>query len=170
MSLIPFSSLPDRSRLLIYHAGRGLDNHQLETLHSALQNFLTGWTAHRVDLAAGYEIRHDQFVLIGVDEAVEAPSGCSLDALTSFLREAGRVIDVDFFSDNDICYFDDKTVRCVSRPAFGALASQGEINAATVVFNNVVPTVGDLRNGKWEVAAGESWHARAFDLKGADAA
>ena len=32
MSLIPFNSLPDRSRLMIYHAGRGLDNHQLETL------------------------------------------------------------------------------------------------------------------------------------------
>ena len=33
------------------------------------------------------------------------------------------------------------------------------VTGATVVFNNTVSTVGDLRGGRWEVPASESWHA-----------
>jgi hypothetical protein len=40
----------------------------------------------------------------------------------------------------------------------------------TVVFDNTVATVGDLRAGKWERPFRDAWHAKAFPLGAASAA
>ena len=47
-----------------------------------------------------------------------------------------------------------------------ALAEAGAVTADTVVFNTVVSPVGELRGGRWEVPARDSWHAQAFPVAG----
>ena len=34
----------------------------------------------------------------------------------------------------------------------------------TIVFDNTIQSVSSLRNGRWELPAKASWHARAFSL------
>jgi hypothetical protein len=61
-------------------------------------------------------------------------------------------------------------VRAVERPEFRRLAQAGEVSEDTVVFDNTVATVGDLRAGRWEKPFRDAWHARAFPLGAASAA
>ena len=57
----------------------------------------------------------------------------------------------------------------VPRPDFRRLAQAGEVGEETVVFDNTIGSVGDVRAGRWERPFRESWHARSFPL-GAGAA
>jgi hypothetical protein len=44
------------------------------------------------------------------------------------------------------------------------------VSEDTVVFDNTVATVGDLRAGKWERPFRDAWHAKAFPLGAASPA
>ncbi len=48
------------------------------------------------------------------------------------------------------------------RHEFAAMAEAGEVDADTIVFDNTLTTVGQLRAGAWEIRAGDTWHGRAF--------
>jgi hypothetical protein len=42
------------------------------------------------------------------------------------------------------------------------MARDGAVDGGTVVFDNTVATVGDLRAGRWETEMRNAWHAKAF--------
>lgn len=165
MGLIPFPQLPDAARLWTFNAERPLAGDELKRLDEALAGFVTSWAAHRNDLTAGYELRHNQFVLIGVDESKLPPSGCSIDSLVNALGAFGRQLGVELIDSPEVTYRQDDAVHAVSRGEFQQLAERGEVDAGTIVFDRTAPRVGDLREGRWERPAGQSWHGRAFDLK-----
>lgn len=165
MSLIPFNQLPDDARLWVFNAERTLDSSELARLDQALAGFVTSWAAHRKDLTAAYELRYNQFVFIGVDESRLPPSGCSIDSLTNALRSFGAELGAELIDAPDVTYRDGDAVRAVDRKEFTRLAETGAVDAGTIVFDKTAARVGDLRNGRWERPARESWHGRAFDLK-----
>jgi hypothetical protein len=165
MSLIPFNNLPDNSRLWVFNTDRPLDDELVELLGTAVGQFLEQWTAHRVDLPAGYEIRYNRFILIGADTSHTGPSGCSIDGMMGFLRQVQTQFSLTIIDAPDVCYRDDNGVECVTRPRFDELAASGEVTTGTIVFDGMITTVGDVRSGKWEKPARDSWHVRAYDLK-----
>jgi hypothetical protein len=165
MSLISFNQLPDTARLWAFNAERGLTDAETERLREALEGFLTTWAAHRKDLAAGYELRHNQFILVGVDESMLPPSGCSIDSMVGALMEIGKMMGVELVDAPDVAYRSGDAIRTVDRNTFAELAGRGEVDADTIIFDRTAQRVGDVRGGRWERPARESWHARAFDLK-----
>ena len=63
-----------------------------------------------------------------------------------------------------ICFRDGGEIRVVARAEFTELVEQGKVTGDTVVFDGTLSSVGAFRDGKWEVAARDSWHARAWNL------
>jgi len=61
-----------------------------------------------------------------------------------------------------VMYRDGEEIQRVSRARFGELAESGAVSLSTPVFDNTVATVGDVRAGRWEKPARESWHGKAF--------
>lgn len=165
MGLIPFNELPDTARLWTFNAERTLSDAEHERLTAALTEFIATWAAHRKDLTAGYEMRYKQFVLVGVDESRLPPSGCSIDSLVAALGAMGRELGLELIDAPDVTFRQNDEIHAVDRNAFAQLAEHGTVTADTIVFDRTVQQVGDLRHGRWERPAGESWHGRAFDLK-----
>ena len=163
--MIPFNELPDASRLWTFNAERRLSDEETARLSEELTSVVTGWAAHRKDLTAAFDLRDNQFVLVGVDESKLPPSGCSIDSLVHALGSIGGALGVDLIDAPDITYRDEAGVHAVTRDRFAGLASSGEVDAETIVFDRTVDRVGDLRAGRWELPARQSWHGRAFDLK-----
>ena len=162
--MIEFSALPDHARLWAFTSGDRLSEEKQELVKTKVNEFLEGWAAHGADLHASMTLLHDRFLLVGVDQHQEAPSGCSIDAMTHFLRDLGNTIDVDFLDAPNCCYRDGNTVRCVDRNTFRTLANDGTVDAETTIFDLTVPTVGEMRTGNFEQAAGNTWYAKAFQL------
>jgi len=162
MPRIPFDQLPPDARLWIFAAERPLSPAESGRVLEEADAFINEWMAHGVPLTAGRDLRHNQFVLVGVDERAAGVSGCSIDALVRRMQQLESVLGLELINNGPVLYREGDAVVRVSRDRFAELAASGTVGPNTRVFDNTLTRVGDLLAGKWEVKAGESWHARAF--------
>lgn len=158
----PFASLPDSARVWVFPASRPLAVAEREALLQAVDAFLDQWNAHKVPLACARDLRHDQFLVVGVDEEASGVSGCSVDSLVRTMKGLGQSLGVDLVDHASVFYRAGDVVERATREAFADAATRGEVGPETVVFDNTVPTAGALRSGRWEAPASTTWHARAF--------
>jgi hypothetical protein len=162
MPRIPFEQLPADARLWIFPAARRLSAEEKRRVLAEADAFIDQWTAHGVPLTAGRELHHDQFMLVGVDERAAGVSGCSVDALVRRMQQLESTLGVELVNNGPVLYREGQAIERVSRDRFAELVAAGTISLHTVVFDNTLTRVGDVRGGRWEVPASESWHARAF--------
>lgn len=162
MPRILFSDLPSASRLWIFPAERPLTSEEEERLLSRIDAYLESWRAHGAPLTCARDWRYGRFLLVGVDEASEPPTGCSIDGMTKVLKRLGAELGMTFVDRAPVMYRDGDEIRRVSRAEFKAKAQAGELTLDTTVFDNSIIQVSELKEGKWETPARESWHGRVF--------
>ena len=162
MPRISFNQLPPDARLWIFAAERPLSAVESSRVLEETDTFINQWMAHGVPLSAGRDLRHDQFVLVGVDERAAGVSGCSVDALVRRMQQLESVLGLELINNGPVLYREGEAVVRVPRDRFAELAAAGTVGPNTRVFDNTLSRVGDLLAGKWEVRAADSWHARAF--------
>jgi hypothetical protein len=161
MSFNQLGALPDDARLWCFGADRDLSPEETRVLIDRVGRFLGGWKAHARELRVGFDWHEGRFLFIAVDERQAAASGCSIDALVGQLREIESEIGVSLI-DGAAVWFRDRSgvVRTVSRSDFKDLATAGAVGPDTSVFDLTVGTVRQLREGRFELPARKSWHAR----------
>ena len=103
-----------------------------------------------------------RFLMIGVDEEAAGLSGCSIDALVRRMKVVQEELGVELVDNAPVLFKNGGTIERVSREGFAELAEAGAVSLETPVFNNTLTRVGDLRAGRWEVRAEDSWHRQAF--------
>ena len=162
MPRVSFDALPDHGRLWVFPASRTLSDTESSALLEAVDDFLEQWAAHGVALQSARELREGRFLVVAVDEDVEAPSGCSIDALMNRLRALGGELGVGLIEHGSIWFRDGEGVRTVSRAEFRSLAAEGDVDIATRVFDTTLTRVSRFREGGLEQPAGDTWHGKAF--------
>jgi hypothetical protein len=159
---VDFDRMPPEARLWIFAAERPLTAAEQERLLGPVDEFLNHWKAHGAPLAAARDLRHGQFLMIAVDESTAGASGCSIDAMTRVLAGLEREMGLELVNHSPVLYRTPGGVARVDRPSFAARARQGEVSPDTIVFDNTLTRVAELRDNRWEVPARQSWHRRAF--------
>lgn len=162
MPRISFDELPDHGRLWVFPATRPLGADERVRLLTEVDGFLQSWAAHGAALSSARELRDDAFLLIGVDEDAEAPSGCSIDALVNRLDALGQDLGVRLIDHAPVWFRDGEAVRSVSRTEFRAMARDSQVDPSTTVFDTSLTRVSALREGGLERQARETWHGKAF--------
>lgn len=148
-------------RIWIYQSNRELTLKETEQLKSRLSNFTNQWAAHGKQLAARSEIRFNRFVILFLNEQMEAASGCSIDSSVRFLKEIERDLQIDLFDRMQIAFFQGDEISAVSKEQFENLIQEGKINENTIVFDNTVANSDEL-SSRWQVPMKDSWHAKVF--------
>jgi len=146
----------------VFGASRALSDGEESTLLSEVDAFLDEWKAHGSPLTAARDWRYGRLLLIAVDERSLPPSGCSIDAMVHVLKGIEERLEVTLVDNAPVWFQEGKEPRRVSRPEFSALAKSGAVGPETTVFDFSVTRVGDLREGRWEVPASQTWMKRAF--------
>jgi hypothetical protein len=159
---VAFDELPGDARLWIFPASRPLTDGERARVLGEADAFIDQWTAHGVPLNAARDVRHDQFILVGVDERAAGASGCSVDALVRRMSQLQTALGVELTNNAPVLYRLGDRIERVPREQFARLAANGDVNLDTVVFDNTVTSVGQVRAGRWELRAADAWHARAF--------
>ncbi len=171
MTTTDLSTLPDEARLWVFGVDRPLDAGETARLEAELAPFIVGWSAHRADLPAGFRVHEDRFLLVAVDEARVAASGCSIDALLHELARLEKLLGASLRDGGLIWYRDSSgSVVSCSREEFRRLAAEGVVDGRTPVFDLTIERLADLRGGRLERPAAESWHGRLIDPSAAAAA
>ncbi len=158
-----FQELPITSRVWVYQSNRPFTPAEATAVGNSLQAFVGEWTAHKLKVAAGAVLLYNRFVILAADEREVGVSGCSIDGSVRFIKELGAQYGVDFFDRFHVAYSAGDAVQSANRAGFEQLIASGEITGDTIVYNNLVESLQDLRT-KWEVPFKESWHSRVFEL------
>jgi len=165
MPKIPFDSLPDSSRLWMFPADRPLSPEEQDALMRSAEEGLDDWSAHGSPVTWGCRIEREQVLIIGVDETRTALTGCSIDGAIRHIRDLESRFKTSLLDHGRVFFRDGDRMRSVTRPAFKKLVAEGAIRNETLVYNNVIATLGELRRGAWEVPYRSSWHSEAFSAK-----
>ena len=164
MGVIEFDNLPDSARLWVYSSENEFSPQQAQLLQNKMTQFLHEWTAHKRELMTGWQLQYNRFIMIAVDEAMMAASGCSIDTVVHHLKDVETMFGRNIINTNAKIFYrkKDKSIECISRPEFKQFVIDGDVTENTVVFNNTIQLLGDLRKGLWEVPMKASWHFQAF--------
>jgi hypothetical protein len=157
--LVDFKELPENARIWIYQSKRSFSEVELTEIQQDLDAFLTNWTAHGQDLNAGYEIRYNRFLVLGLDQSAQGATGCSIDASVHFIQQLEKRYNVTLLDKMNVSYKQGEYVAYKPLTEFKLMAKQKAVSKNTIVFNNLVATKEEYEN-HWEVPAEESWHAR----------
>lgn len=150
------------SKVWVYQSNRFFNPEEVARLETFLNSFAKEWTAHKKELVAKAMLIHNLFVVLMVDESMNAASGCSIDKSVHFLKFLQDEFKVDFFDRFRVAYRNEEgeVVTC-DKIAFEKLIFEGIIQSDTIVFNNLVKTLDEFEN-HWEAPFKESWHNRVF--------
>ncbi|WP_298480569.1 ABC transporter ATPase [uncultured Maribacter sp.] len=157
--LVDFKELPDTSRVWVYQCSRSFSEQELEKIKEELNAFIEDWTAHGADLRAGYEIRYNRFIILALDQSINAASGCSIDASVHFIMNLEKKYEVLLLDKMNVSYKQGEYVAYKALTEFRKMAKDKAVSLNTVVFNNLVANKGEYLQ-HWEVPASESWHSR----------
>jgi hypothetical protein len=153
---VPFQELPDHSRIWIYQANRKLTSQEKQAAEAALQDFCESWVAHQQPLRTSFSIEHDQFVILATDEDYREASGCSIDKSVRALKTLGSQLGVDLFDRTKIAFLDKDNVVVYPLTHLKELFQSGALSGNTIMFNNLVPSRGDLASN-WRTPVESSW-------------
>lgn len=154
-----FEKLPDNSRIWIYQANRKLSEQEVELIAIETNEFLDQWTAHGAELEAGFEIKYNRFIVIGLNQSNASASGCSIDASVRFIQSLEKELQVDLLDKMNVTFYNGEYIAHKSLADFKKMAKAKSVSPNTVVFNNLVNTKAEYLE-HWEVPAKESWHSR----------
>ena len=157
--LADFKDLPEDSRVWIYQCNRKLSEEEVAYIEKMTAQFLEQWTAHGSDLEAGFEVKYQRFLVLGLNQANASASGCSIDASVRFIQSLQKELNVDLLDKMNVTFYNGAFIAHKPLADFKKMAKNKSVSPNTVVFNNLVNTKAEYLE-YWEVPAKDSWHSR----------
>jgi hypothetical protein len=154
-----FKNLPNNARIWIYQSNRKFTDEEVAFITAKTSHFLEQWTAHGANLEAGFEIKYNRFLVLGLNQENASASGCSIDASVHFVQQLQQTLEVDLLDKMNVTYYNGDYIAHKSLIDFRKMAKNKSVSSNTIVFNNLVTTKEEYLEN-WEVPAKESWHSR----------
>jgi hypothetical protein len=158
---VSFESLPDDSKIWIYQSNRKFSDLEIQEMESELKLFIDNWTSHGQSLEASFVTRYNRFIIIAVNQEVQAATGCSIDASVQLIQNLEQKYSVDLLDKMNVTFKVGEHVAFKPLIEFKKLAKEKAVSENTIVFNNLLNTLGEWKDF-WEVPASDSWHNRFF--------
>jgi len=158
---VPFENLPEESRIWIYQSNRKFSDAEISEIEADLQAFLNEWYAHGTSLEASYQIRYDRFIIIAVNQEIQAATGCSIDSSVAFIQGLEKKYNVDLLDKMNVTFKLGEHIAHKPLIDFKKMVKDKAVTEKTIVFNNLINNIQEY-NESWEVPANESWHSRFF--------
>jgi hypothetical protein len=158
---VPFDNLPEESRIWIYPSNRKFSDEEVSEIEKLLEEFLNNWSAHGSALEASFTIKYSRFIIIAINQEVHQATGCSIDSSVAFIQSLEQKYDVDLLDKMNVSFKQGEFITYKPLLDFKKLAKDRSVSENTIVFNNLVNTIAEMKES-WEVPASDSWHSRFF--------
>ena len=159
-----FSQIADHSRIWVYPCNRMLSEQENLQAQTYCKEFVEGWTAHSVELQGSSAVIQNRFIILAVDENSHGASGCSIDSSVNFVKSLGAKLGVEFLNGGKVALQLDTGIELVTTKEVSNLFDLGQIDENTVLYDHLVPTMGEFRS-RWETSIANSWLKRFIRKK-----
>jgi hypothetical protein len=158
--MLTFNEMPLHSRVWIYQSDREIKDLEVNEIRRKAAMFLMEWTSHGNVMKATIDVLYNRFIVVAVDETAASASGCGIDKSVKFMQQLEGDYGINLFDRMLVTYRDAETkITGTKLYTFEQMMEKGELNADTIVFNNLISTKEDMLT-KWEIPVKKSWHAR----------
>lgn len=151
-----FIDYPAQAKLWVFMAEHPLNDAEQEFVKHNMNRFIPQWQAHGNALKAGFEVIENQFLVVVVDENQASASGCSIDAMTRFVKEIEKELQLSFTNRMLVTYQENNSFKTVKLAEFKNKVKNGELTAKTIIYNNSVANLSDFWDN-WEQPLSKSW-------------
>lgn len=151
--------MPAHARVWVYKVPRDLGQAEQKLVRERGAAFTAEWAAHGVPLDACVDVLHDRFVIVAVDEEQAKASGCSIDKSVAFIKQLEHDLNLMLTDRMFVVIEEDGRTRSVRLHQLPELLKEGVITPDTVVYDDLVSTVGELRD-RFRVALRATWMER----------
>ncbi len=158
---ISLAQMSEESRIWIYQASRPLTFTEQSKMARSASGFVSQWAAHGHPLSATFDILHDQFLVIAVDESTQMATGCSIDSSVHMVKKLEEDLEVSFFDRLLVAYWSEEKVKTIHATKVKEKIQDGSFSRETLVFNHAVTTLEQWKNG-WLVPAESTWLKKYF--------
>jgi len=155
-----YKNLPDNTRVWVYQSNREFSSREAKSIQEQGEDFLKSWSAHGAKLTAAFEIFHNLFIALFVDEEQAKATGCSIDKSVHLIKSFEKEFDVKLFDRDCVAFRAEDSILVLTRSEFIEKVRNGHLGENTIVFNNLVSTKKEFET-KWEVPLKESWHSKS---------
>ncbi len=149
------------SRVWIYQADRLLTNGKVDKIDSYIHPFAETWSHHGANLKSKAYVLYNLFIVFVVDETDAEVGGCGIDSSVHLVQKISTELQIEFFNRLAIAYFKDEKIICENKQNFSETVNSSSFNTDTLVFNNQVKTLQELKNN-WIIPFNKSWHTNFF--------
>ena len=153
--------MPADARVWVYQSNTILSEIQVASIIQKGKDFIEHWAAHGAALNASFDILYKRFIVIAVDEKQAQASGCSIDKSVAFIKLIEQEFNLQLLDRMQVAYRKGGEIEACSLKEFEKLANNGAVNAATIVFNNMITTKAGF-DSDWEVPLKGSWQSRVL--------
>jgi hypothetical protein len=156
---VPFSTLPDESRVWVFQANRRLTREESALAAERLRTFTDEWSVHGSPLRTSFRIEFDQFIILAADESAQNASGCSIDSSVRVLKSVEQALGIQLFERNLVAFKKAEEVMMLPVKELKQNFMDGILTEDTLTFNNLVPTKSAFEK-EWITPAGATWLKR----------
>lgn len=151
--------MPAHARVWVYKSARTFGKAEQRYIHEQGAVFCAEWAAHGAPLDATVEVLHDRFVVVAVDEVQAQASGCSIDKSIGFIKDLEFQLNQMLTDRMIVVHEGADGIQCCTVQDVPQLIARGEMGADTIVYDDLVATVGDLEE-RFRIPLKESWLSR----------
>ena len=137
--LTDFNNLPESSRIWVYASEKTLTTEQQNHISNYIAEHLKGWNAHKVPLTAGVTVLENHFIVVALDENINAASGCSIDTLQQTIQELEKELSIDLMNRLNVFCKIEGEIQCIPSFKLESIA-----NADTPFYDLTILTKSDL--------------------------
>jgi hypothetical protein len=122
-------------KVIIYPASRAFTAKESKVITEKLYDFLPTWAAHGKLLSSSFKIEKNQFIIVCVDEEIEAASGCSIDSLGGIMLEIDQEFQLGLFDRMKATFVQNGETKTMKLQEFRNGLKSGEISHDIQVFD-----------------------------------
>ncbi len=138
-----------------YLSSKALSANECEALLEAGKQFVSTWTAHEMKLEAQFEIFKNRIIVVSVDETAHNASGCSIDKLLRFVKDAEKQFGLELLNRLLVAVDAGTTIDVYKSSEIPSLLSSGKLSANSPIYNTSVSNEAELNN--WLQPLGATW-------------
>ena len=161
MQIFPeLQAINDTDSVWIYQASRRLNEAEKQELLASGREFCTNWATHGKPLDAAVFLIDGLFVIVKVNSALMAASGCSIDKSLQWIRTMEQQLGITLLDRMQVAWIEESgQIQHAGLNEAKNLYAHGKLNASCSVFNNTITVGSDIKNN-WVQALAQSWLMR----------
>lgn len=142
-------------KVWIYLSDKELKGDLHQAVLKAGESFVQNWKAHDVPLSASFEIIHDRFIVVKVDETQYNASGCSIDKLLRLIKQLETDHQLQLLNRLLVAYKTDSGIEVIHSSKIKELLSSRELNENSLIYNVAASNSEEYKN--WQQSLKETW-------------